>query len=259
MQIRSGVDVANLTDVGCERETNEDYYGYWEPESDEEFLRKGRLAIIADGMGGHQGGQEASRLAVEIVRDVYRNSYGDPQSALLAGLQAAHAGIQQTANANANLCGMGTTCTAISLANDRLYYAHVGDSRLYLVRKGSLTRLTRDHAYIAAMVEQGVIDQEAAATHPQRHVLTSALGTGDHVQADWPEAALDLAPGDILILCTDGLWNLVGEEELLQSTSTLRPAEACKQLVALARNRGAPDNITLQVLKVENNGSNRKC
>src|SRR5580700_381113 len=176
LRIRSGVVLANLTDVGCERENNEDYYGYWEPESEEEFCIKGRLAIVADGMGGHNGGEEASRLAVDTVREVYQNSADvDPQHALLAGLQAAHERIRQYAR-DFNLQGMGTTCTAIALTKAFLHYTHVGDSRLYLIRDGVVIRMTRDHCYVTRLVEAGALSVQDAETHPDRHVLTGALG-----------------------------------------------------------------------------------
>ncbi len=121
MKIRSGIELANLTDVGLQRENNEDYYGYWEPESDEEFQRKGRLAIVADGMGGHEGGEEASHLAVETVRQAYRETAGDPQHALLVGFRAAHEQIQRHARENSQLSGMGTTCTAVVLNGAQLF------------------------------------------------------------------------------------------------------------------------------------------
>ncbi len=135
MQIRPGIELASLSDVGCQRENNEDRYLYWEPESDEQFEHKGRLAMVADGMGGHEGGQEASRIAAEAVEDVYSHaSDGAPQELLLAGFKAAHERIQEHASQHPALHGMGTTATAIALLRDQLYYAHIGDSRLYLVR-----------------------------------------------------------------------------------------------------------------------------
>jgi len=250
MKIRPGIELANLTDIGLQRDTNQDYYGYWESDSDEEFLRKGRLAIVADGMGGHEGGEEASRLAVEAVCQAYRECGDTPQHALLVGFKSAHERIQQYARQHFWLSGMGTTCTAISLSSTYLCYAHIGDSRLYLIRNGFLTRLTSDHSRVTDLVEAGIIRPQDAESHPDRHVLSKALGVGQ-LEAEVPQEPVSLCQGDTLLLCTDGLWSLVRDQELLEVLQTLPATEACKELVQRAKARGAPDNITLQVLKVE--------
>jgi PPM family protein phosphatase len=251
MNVKPGVEVASLSDVGCQRENNEDAYLYWEPVGDEEFQRKGRLAVIADGMGGHEGGQEASRLAVETVREIYdRVSLDDPRAALVESFVAAHARIQDYAERHPAFHGMGTTCTALVLRGRQLYFAHVGDSRLYLVRRASILRLTRDHSYVGRLVESGIVRAEDAERHPQRHILTAALGAGMEVVVDGPEQGMALQDGDDLLLCTDGLWSVVTEEELETVVSRNAPAECCAALVKLARQRGGPDNITLQVLRV---------
>ncbi len=132
MRIRPGVEIAALTDVGCQRENNEDSYGYWESDDDAIFSRLGRLAVVADGMGGHEGGQVASHIAVDAIQETYSNaSDADPQKALIAALQEAHHRIQRRANEDPELQGMGTTCTACAIVGRRIYYAHVGDSRIY--------------------------------------------------------------------------------------------------------------------------------
>jgi PPM family protein phosphatase len=251
MNVKPGIEVASLTDVGCQRENNEDSYLYWEPASDEEFRRKGRLAIIADGMGGHEGGQEASRMAVETVREVYDRGFrDDPQAALVESFAVAHARIQNFAERHPAFHGMGTTCTALVLRGRQLYFAHVGDSRLYLVRGARILRLTRDHSYVGRLVESGIVRAEDAEKHPQRHILTAALGAGRELAVDGAEQGLALQDGDDLLLCTDGLWSVVTEEELEAAVSGNVPAECCAALVKLARERGAPDNITLQVLRL---------
>jgi len=248
---KPGIEIASLTDVGRQRANNEDSYLYWEPDSDEDFRRKGRLAVIADGMGGYEGGQEASRLAVETVRQVYDlASNSDPQQALVAAFYAAHANIQRYAMEHTQLQGMGTTCTALSIVGRQLFFAHVGDSRLYLIRPDSVSRLTRDHSYVGRLVESGIVRLEDAETHPQRHILTAALGSGREVLPDMPEHPLALQDGDALVLCTDGLWSLVGDKELALTVRSGTPAEACAALVKTALERGGPDNITLLVLRI---------
>src|ERR1700689_5360776 len=175
MKVRAGIEVSNQSDVGCIRRKNEDSFGYWEPDDDQQFRRKGRLAVVADGMGGYEGGQEASRLAVETVMTVYRDcADSDSQQALIDALHAAHEHIRQYSSAHPELRGMGTTCTAAAIVRvseyDALYYVHVGDTRLYLIRDGHITRVTRDHSYVSRLVESGMISQEEAEHHPQRNI-----------------------------------------------------------------------------------------
>jgi protein phosphatase len=250
MKIRPGIELANVSDVGLERANNEDSFGYWEPESDQEFLCKGRLAIIADGMGGHQGGEEASRLAVEVVSQTYRESQAIPQESLLAGFQSAHERIQQYAVEKARTSGMGTTCTALSLMGKEMCYAHVGDSRLYLFRDGVLTCLTSDHSQAMELVRAGIIGLEDAESHPARHILSRALGVGKQLQPEISPAPIEIRDGDTLLLCTDGLWGQLSDQELGEVLQKFSPSSACEELVRRGKEHGAPDNITLQVLKV---------
>jgi PPM family protein phosphatase len=251
MKIRAGVEAAGMTDVGCQRDNNEDHFAYWEPESDSQYQEKGRLAVVADGMGGYEGGQEASHLAVGTILDVYGNSSDlSPQALLLYAFKTAHERIRQQAAANPSLYGMGTTCTAVAIVSGNLYFTHVGDSRLYLVRSGTITQLTRDHSYVGRLVESGLISRDEAEFHPQRHILTAALGTIGDLITDSPDVPVPLQAGDTLILCTDGLWGQVREEELARIAQNESVLDVCNELVRLARQRGGPDNITLQVLRV---------
>jgi PPM family protein phosphatase len=252
MRIRPGVELAALTDVGCERENNEDRYSYWEPASDEQFQQKGRLAIVADGMGGYEGGQEASRIAIEVVENTYANSAGHPRTILLEGFQAAHYRIQEFAAQNPALQGMGTTCTAVALLENQLYYAHVGDTRLYLIRNSSISRLTHDHSYVNRLVENGVISAEEAESHPQRHILTAALGAGAAIAPDSADQSVIIQAGDVLLLCTDGLWSQLSEKELEEAVTERKLDKACQAMIKVAKQRGGPDNITVQVLRVTN-------
>ena len=249
--IRPGIELASLTDVGRQRANNEDSYLYWEPESQKEFLRKGRLAVIADGMGGYEGGQEASRLAVETVRHIYDNGFANnPQTALLAAFEAAHQNIQRYAEEHPQFHGMGTTCTAFAVVGPQLYFAHVGDSRLYRVRGTNISRFTRDHSYVGRLVENGIVRAEDAESHPQRHILTAALGSGREVVPDAPPSAIAVEKGDLYVLCTDGLWGLVAEQELAGLVNANVPEAACQALVQVALDRGGPDNITVLILRI---------
>jgi len=251
MKARPGVEVSGQSDIGCQRENNEDSFGYWEPEDDEQFLRKGRLAIVADGMGGYEGGQEASHLAVETVSAFYREQeLEDPQLLLNEALQTAHERVRQHGFAHPRLRGMGTTCTAIALVGNALHYVHVGDTRLYLIRDGQITQITRDHSYVGRLVESGVISREEAEKHPQRNILTAALGTSADLIMESPGRAEMLQPRDVLVICTDGLWGQVHDPEILKAVQDKSPEAAGRELIELARERGGPDNITLQILRV---------
>jgi serine/threonine protein phosphatase PrpC len=250
MRIRPGIELANLTDTGCHRAENQDYYCYSEPDDDLDFERKGRLVVVADGMGGHEGGKLASTLAVEAVRDGYLNHPdGDPRQALQTAFQDGHAAIQEYIRHHPELHGLGTTCTAATILDSRLYYGHVGDSRLYLIRGDHISLLTRDHSQVARLVQDGLITPEEAAVHPQRNVLTAAMGV-EPAAADFSDTPLTLESGDVLLISTDGLHGLVSDQELLATASTLLPAEACKELVRMAKERGGFDNITVQILKI---------
>ena len=251
MKVRTGIEVSVQSDIGCLRQNNEDSFGYWEPEDDQQFLRKGRLAVVADGMGGYEGGQEASRLAVETLVEVYRDFGGDdPQAALVEALQAAHEQIREYSFAHPELRGMGTTCTAAAIVQDSLYYVHVGDTRLYLIRDGQITRVTRDHSYVGRLVESGMITPEEAETHPQRNILTAALGTNPDLIMDSPGRPEPLRPEDVLLICSDGLWGQVRDSEILDAVENKTAEQTGRKLIELARERGGPDNITVEVLRL---------
>lgn len=250
-RVRPGVEVSFQSDLGCQRENNEDFLGYWEPDEEQEFGRQGRLAIVADGMGGYEGGQEASRLAVETVIGSYRSFAGDdPQAGLAAALEAAHERIHQHALAHPHLQGMGTTCTAAAIVHQALYYVHVGDSRLYLIREGQIAQVTRDHSYVGRLVEAGMISREDAEKHPQRNILTAALGTSTELIMDSPGQPEPLQTGDVLLLCSDGLWGQVHDAEVLEAVEGNSADEAGRRLIQLARERGGPDNITVEILRL---------
>jgi PPM family protein phosphatase len=262
MRIRSDLEVANISDVGCERAGNEDYFLYYEPDDDAEFEQRGRLILIADGMGGRNGGEVASRLAAEVIRDAFLRAecdgQCDPRTVLIEGFQQAHHAMLAMAEEEPALLGMGTTCCAAILKHGLMYYGHIGDSRIYLIRDGQAYPLTEDHSLVARMVRDGILTAEEAKLNENRNVLTAALGIdSDSVAGDFPMDPQELAVGDVIAMCTDGLHGLVSDEEIAlaasgssnQSISSMRAA--CKELVGLAKARGGPDNITVQLLKVE--------
>ena len=251
MKVRPGVEVAGLTDIGCQRENNEDHYAYWESEDDAIFSRLGRLAIVADGMGGAEGGQHASRIAVDTLRKLYSAPGEDaPQERLIAAFREANTCIQQEARDNPALRGMGTTLTACAIVARQLYYAHIGDSRLFLLRAGKAQQLSQDHSLVARLIAAGSLRPEDAESHPQRNVLTAAIGVMDEVEPDCPVEPVSLQNGDTLVICTDGLWGQVNASEMAEVLAKQSVESGARALVTLAKQRGGPDNITLQVLRI---------
>ena len=153
---------------------------------------------------------------------------------------------------------MGTTCTAAAIVRardgdaqyDALYFVHVGDTRLYLIRDGQITRVTRDHSYVGRLVEAGMISPEEAETHPQRNILTAALGTNPDLIMDSPGQPEPLRPEDVLLICSDGLWGQVRDAEILDAVENKSAEQAGRDLIELARERGGPDNITVEILRL---------
>jgi protein phosphatase len=256
LNVRDDVVLANASDAGCVRAANEDYYLFIEPQDEAEFRRRGRLVLVADGMGGYKGGRIASRLAADTIRDVFLGSpEEDPITVLTEAFQQAHQAIRQAAELDPEVGSMGTTCTAIILRDGKLSLGHLGDSRLYLIRDGKAARLSRDHTVVNELIETGRITAEEALNHEKKHVLSAALGVGQFLAAEFFQDPVSLEPGDILLLCTDGLHGLVTDDELASTTEDQSLAEACAELVAWAKVRGGPDNITLQMIRIESLGS----
>ena len=243
------VRVAQLTDVGRVRTENQDFMILSTPE-DEVDLGKGRLMVVADGMGGHRGGATASRMAATIIKDEF---YKDPDKDLVTSLertlQKANARIFAESQANPDLRGMGTTCSALVVRDGSAYLGHVGDSRIYRVRKGEIVQLTDDHSLVASMVREGLLTPEEAEVHPRRNVLQRSMGVGPDVEID-AEGGIEIELGDVYILCSDGLHGLVRNPEILEIAS-MDIEDAAKEYVKRSLDRGAPDNVTVVVGRVE--------
>ena len=237
--------VASLTDLGCVRKNNEDSKGVFAGADP----ARGHLLIIADGMGGAAAGEVASGIAVETVRATYFDApAGSPPSdALRRAVEAANASIHRRAVDDPKLGGMGTTCTAVAVVGRQVSYGHVGDSRAYVAANGSLSQLTRDHSLAAELARSG---GEGGAPARAKNVLTRCLGVKPEVKVDVSEQAIPLPDDAVLVMCTDGLTNLVEDGEILHMVSMYLPDGACKRLVALARERGGPDNITVIVARL---------
>lgn len=239
-----------LSDTGCVRDVNEDCGRIVHPADEEERSARGILAIVADGMGGHSAGEVASRIAVETVHRVYYGTAGSPGDALGAALHAANLAIFERASHDPALKGMGTTCVALAICGTDAYAANVGDSRLYLVRDDRIYQMTVDDSAVGAMVSQGLLTRTQARHHHERNVILRALGTHEEVQVSTWDTPFPVRQGDRFLLCSDGLSDLVEDDELLEVVKTSHEADACLGLVGLARQRGGFDNITVVTVRV---------
>lgn len=248
------LQVSILSDVGCLREVNEDYARCVRPPEGSPQAARGILALVADGMGGHAGGEIASRLAADVISDTYYGSTLAPAEALGEAFRAANRAIHEAARQQPDLRGMGTTCTALVLQGGHAFSAHVGDSRLYLLRRERLYHLSEDHSLVREMVRQGLLTDQEARHHEDKHVILRALGIRPSVEVAVWAAPMAVQPGDTYLLCSDGLYDLIDDDEIQEAMARPVPAEACRHLVALARARGGPDNITVGLLRLAEPG-----
>ncbi len=238
------------TDVGCVREVNEDSGKYVYPNDPHTLATKGVLFIVADGMGGHTAGEVASSTAVDIVSDIYYSDGNDPTQALKRAFREANKAIHNASQDNEELSGMGTTCTALVLLNNSAIAAHVGDSRIYLVREGEIYVMTEDHSAVMEMVKRGWITQEQARYHPDKNVILRAMGTQSDIDVATWEEPFPVKTGDRFLLCSDGLYDLVEDAELKDAVLNYHPQRACEHLVNVAKERGGHDNITVGILSL---------
>lgn len=247
------VRAALRTDVGLVRSENQDFGVYTSPEEENDTHPGGRLFVVADGMGGHRGGATASRLAAETVKAQYLGSETlDVPTALREALARANARIYSEAQANPELRGMGTTTSALAVRDGHAWFAHVGDSRIYRVRGEEIAQLTDDHSLVASMVREGLLTPKEAENHPRRNVLQRSMGVSEDVEID-VKGPFDIAEGDTFILCSDGLHGVVKEEEL-REVAKLPVEIAADEYLKRALERGAPDNVTVIVARIEREG-----
>lgn len=231
------VVVGASSDVGLVREANEDSYLIERP-----------LFAVADGMGGHLAGDVASSTAVRVISEKAGAASASNPDSLAQILVDANAVIYEKANSDSALRGMGTTCTLVLVDETRALIAHVGDSRAYRFRGGHLEQLTEDHTLVSRMVREGKIPADEAQHHPQRSIITRALGVDSEVEVDLLNIDLDV--GDRLLICSDGLSSLVGDDTIQEALQeTLDPQDAAETLITLAKEAGGDDNITVLILE----------
>jgi protein phosphatase len=239
------------TDPGCIRETNEDSVRYFKPTDSAELARKGVIAIVADGMGGHSAGEVASRIATDVIKDVFYEIDGEPTEALKGAFNAANHVIHQASLADKALEGMGTTCTALVLQNGSAHCAYVGDTRLYLIRGGEIYGMTEDHSAVMEMVHLGLITLEQARHHEDKNVIIRALGSQPEVEVSVWQKPFPVREGDRFLLCSDGLSDLVGDDEIKEVVLAGDSHSSGENLIALAKARGGHDNVTVGILTIK--------
>ena len=234
----------SMTDIGRRRKLNQDtVYSCENP-----LGNLNNLFIVCDGMGGHQAGDYASAYTVKAIeREVEACEESSPIRILREAISTANREVYEKANAEAAFAGMGTTCVAATIDEDVMYVANVGDSRLYLI-DSDITQVTKDHSLVAEMVRKGSLDENQARVHPDKNIITRAIGASPTVEIDFFE--VELNPGDIILMCTDGLTNMVEDEEILRivkkGTDT---ADIADNLIKMANHNGGKDNIGVVIVE----------
>ena len=227
-----------MTDIGRKREVNQDYVCA----TDETIGNLPNLLVVADGMGGHRAGDFASRFTVEVLAEEVQNcKETHPETILGNSIQAANERLLEEAEKDNRLEGMGTTLVAATIMDHVLYFANVGDSRLYLINK-EIRQLSKDHSMVEEMVRLGGLTEEEAKHHPDKNIITRAIGVKQKVEPDFFEYRLK--GGDIILMCSDGLTNMVDDDEIFQIVKSARDiVEAVESLIQRANENGGSDNI----------------
>lgn len=246
------LNVAQLTDIGRKRETNEDNMISIVPDDTQVMTNKGALFVVADGLGGHTKGEVASEMVVRLVREsYYQDQNDDIATSLRHALEHASALIYQENQARTEPPdkehSMGSTCVAAVLQGNTLYVANVGDSRAYVLRDGQLKQISQDHTPEAEQVRAGLLTEEQARAQ-QGNKITRCMGVNPDVEVD--TFAEPVQQGDILVLCTDGLSKTISGEDIRKTVQQFEPQESVQRLIALANEQGGPDNITAVVARV---------
>lgn len=240
--------VGMKSDVGPKRKLNEDYAGYRLPDDENQRQAKGAIFVVADGMGGHQAGEVASKEAVTLViKEYYADAARPPGDSLVRAIRLANRVIHDHALSDPSKSGMGTTLVAAAILGPKVFVANVGDSRAYLVGGQSISQITEDHSWVEEQIQAGLLRREEAARHRHRNLITRALGSKSEVEVDLFEG--QLGEGDALLLCTDGVCGPLPDQEMAQAVRSADPPQAAAQLVTLAGSRSGDDNATVLIVQ----------
>lgn len=241
------MDLFALTDVGCLRKQNQDACHTQTLEDHD-----AALLLVCDGMGGHRAGNVASELMVKAFMSEFSSgisaalSTGAVCGLMKSALRTANSAVYELSRSNPDCRGMGTTVVAAFIIGGDVTVMNVGDSRAYVLCGDSIRQITRDHSVVEDMVERGDITREQSRTHPNKNLITRAVGTAPDVEADF--FSVSVKPGDMVLLCSDGLSNELTDSEILRAAAeSLGAEDACRRLVSLTLDRGAPDNVTAAI------------
>jgi len=240
-------DFISLTDKGVEREKNEDYLAYFD-------TFNGHVFVVCDGIGGHSGGEIASEVAVEAIGDFFNSNYEkNPFDAIESAINFANKRVFFRAKKDIDLLGMGTTIVLVLIRDNMVYYGHAGDSRLYTFLNDKLQLLTRDHSYVNQLVDKNIISEKDAKLHPRSNEITKALGIEKTIVPDVTSSAFIPKENDVLLLCSDGLNNMLSDKNMQQIISTNETLEKkASELIYQANNSGGFDNISVQLIRFHN-------
>ena len=238
---------ASLTHRGMVRGNNQDFVG--------EFVRENRWALflVADGMGGHQKGEVASNMAVNLFGEFFQREDregSNPTETLLKIFREVNRSILLEGRRDPLTNGMGTTLTLLLVKGEKAWVGHIGDSRLYRIRNQRIEQLTQDHSVVCRLVRNGLLTPEQAKNHPQKNVIYQSLGLKEEINPDIL-SSLSLRPGDRFLLCSDGISNVLSDQELLRFSSQKDPQKAVSFLIEEANRRGSPDNVTVSLVDIE--------
>lgn len=248
----SEVTIGSASHVGQKRTENQDYHAYFSPDNGQ-YNRKGLLVALADGMGGHAGGAKASKTAVDtLLQEYYRMHSPDVPESLEAAFRIANEKVHATGQSDEKFKGMGSTLTAVVIRKGRMYFAHVGDSRGYLIDDSRISQFTEDHSYVASLVKAGAIRPEEAKHHPEGNIITRAIGIKPEIEVDVADEPIALKQDQYILLCCDGLWGQIPDTEIHDTIRQYRePDDICEKLVEKANDSGGPDNITVVVVRID--------
>lgn len=235
-----GYNAVALLDKGRQRPNNEDRVAHFQ-------TRQGTIWMVCDGMGGHAAGEKAAELAVRAVVEYFHRAPDIPAPALLEeALYEANHAIYTVAQAQPQYQKMGTTCVIALYRDEQVYYAHVGDSRLYHYRASQLRQMTQDHSYVQFLISQGLLDPEDAEYHPRRHVILRALGISARPEPEVAPEPIHIRAGDIILLCSDGLTGMISDSEIAAILSLRLPIQQrANELIRSANEAGGMDNISV--------------
>jgi len=250
MRWEQRIQYATKSDIGFRRQNNEDSLAVQLCQNAEEWENHGHLFVIADGMGGHAVGELASKIAIDTVPHAFFKSKAEsPQVSLKNALEIANANIFERGSQNRDFARMGTTCSTLVLTERGAFIGHVGDSRVYRVRQNRIDQLSCDHSLHWELMRRGKLSPDKAASQEPRHIITRSLGPEEKVEVDL-EGPHPVVPGDLYVLCSDGLNGHLKDDEIGMIVESLSPAESSRSLVNLANLRGGSDNISVIVVKV---------